>query len=195
MASLGERMVGAMKADVKTFQEIEADPAAIGQAVTVIVIAGVASLIGNVFRSGVFGGMMALILSLISYALWSLLVVLIGTKLMPEPSTKADFNEAFRVIGFTAAPGVFNLLAIIPVPRSPDLARDRDLDADHRRHRRTRSAGLLQHRAGDHRLSHCDGRGLGRDRARADAHPDYEGDRRLAARDVQVPNGWWAQSG
>jgi len=107
-------MVGAMKADVKTFQEIEADPAAIGQAVTVIVIAGVASLIGNVFRSGVFGGMMALILSLISYALWSLLVVLIGTKLMPEPSTKADFNEAFRVIGFTAAPGVFNLLAIIP---------------------------------------------------------------------------------
>jgi hypothetical protein len=114
MASLGERMVGAMKADVKTFQEIEADPGAIGQAVTVIVIAGVASLIGNVFRSGVFGGMMALILSLISYALWSLLVVLIGTKLMPEPSTKADFNEAFRVIGFTAAPGVFNLLAIIP---------------------------------------------------------------------------------
>ena len=114
MASLGERMVGAMKADVKTFQEIEADPSAIGQAVTVIVIAGVASLIGNVFRSGVFGGMMALILSLISYALWSLLVVLIGTKLMPEPSTKADFNEAFRVIGFTAAPGVFNLLAIIP---------------------------------------------------------------------------------
>ena len=114
MASLGERMVGAMKADVKTFQEIEADPAAIGQAVTVIVIAGVASLIGNVFRSGVFGGMMALILSLISYALWSLLVVLIGTKLMPDPSTKADFNEAFRVIGFTAAPGVFNLLAIIP---------------------------------------------------------------------------------
>jgi hypothetical protein len=114
MASLGERMVGAMKADVKTFQEIEADPGAIGQAVTVIVIAGVAALIGNVFRSGVFGGMMALILSLISYALWSLLVVLIGTKLMPEPSTKADFNEAFRVIGFTAAPGVFNLLAIIP---------------------------------------------------------------------------------
>jgi hypothetical protein len=114
MASLGERMVGAMKADTKTFQEIEADPGAIGQAVTVIVIAGVASLIGNIFRSGVFGGMMALILSLISYALWSLLVVLVGTKLMPEPTTKADFNEAFRVIGFTAAPGVFNLLAIVP---------------------------------------------------------------------------------
>ena len=114
MASLAERMAGAMKADVKTFQEIEADPTAIGQAVTVIVIAGVASLIGNIWRVGVFVGAMTLVANLIGYALWTLLVVLIGTKVMPEPTTKADFNEAFRVIGFTAAPGVFNVLAIIP---------------------------------------------------------------------------------
>jgi len=113
-ASLVERMTGAMKADVKTFQEIEADPTAIGQAVTVIVIAGIASLIGNVWRIGITGGLMMLIANLCGYALWALLVVLIGTKLMPEPSTKADFNEGFRVIGFTAAPGVFNVLAIIP---------------------------------------------------------------------------------
>ena len=114
MASLTERMTGAMQADVKTFQEIEADPTAIGQAVTVIIIASVASLIGNVFRVGISGGIMALIANLIGYALWTLLVVLIGTKLMPEPTTKADFNEAFRVIGFSASPGVANVLAIIP---------------------------------------------------------------------------------
>ena len=114
MANLTERMVGAMKADVKTFQEIEADPNAVGQAITVIVLAGVAALIGNIFRSGFSGGIMALVASLIEYAIWSLLVVVIGTKIMPEPTTKADFNEAFRVIGFTAAPGVFKVLAIIP---------------------------------------------------------------------------------
>jgi hypothetical protein len=114
MASLGERMVGAMQGDVKTFAEIEADPTAIGQAVTVIVIAAVASLIGNVFRIGIMGGIMALVLTLVGYALWTFLIVLIGTKVMPEPTTKADFNEAFRVIGFTASPGVFNVLAIIP---------------------------------------------------------------------------------
>jgi len=114
MASLAERMTGAMKADVKTFQEIEADPTAMGQAVTVIVIAGVASIIGNVWRVGIAAGVMTLIANLIGYALWTLLVVLIGTKVMPEPTTKADFNEAFRVIGFTASPGVFNVLAIVP---------------------------------------------------------------------------------
>jgi len=114
MASFAERMTGAMKADVHTFEEIEADQTALPQAVAVIVIAGIASLIGNSWRLGLFLGFMSLIISLCGYALWSLLVVLIGTKVMPEPTTKADFNEGFRVIGFTAAPGVFNVLAIIP---------------------------------------------------------------------------------
>jgi hypothetical protein len=114
MASLSARMTGAMQADVKTFQEIEADPTAISQAVTVILIAGVASLIGNMFRIGIMHGVMMLVVNVIGYALWTLLVVLIGTKLMPEPATKADFNEGFRVIGFTASPGVFNILAIVP---------------------------------------------------------------------------------
>jgi hypothetical protein len=114
MADLTGRMIGAMQADVKTFNEIEADPNALTQAVTVIVIAGIAKLIGNVFRAGIIVGVVGLIASVVAYALFSLLVFLIGTKLMPEPTTKADFNETFRVIGFAAAPGVFNVLAIIP---------------------------------------------------------------------------------
>jgi hypothetical protein len=114
MASLTERMAGAMKADVATFEEVEKDPAALGQAVTVILIAAVASLIGNIFRSGLSGGLVGLVATFIGYGVWTVLVVLIGTKLMPEPSTKADFPEGFRVIGFAASPGVFNVLAIIP---------------------------------------------------------------------------------
>ena len=114
MADLTGRMIGAMKADVKTLTEIEADPSAMGQAVTVIVIAGVAGLIGNYFRVGLTGGVISLISSLVGYTLFSLLVFLIGTKLMPEPTTKADFSETFRTVGFAAAPGVFNILAIIP---------------------------------------------------------------------------------
>jgi hypothetical protein len=114
MASFGQRMVGAMQGDVKTFTEIEADPTAIGQAVTVIAVAGVASLIGNIFRVGLMGGIMSMVMALLAYALWTFLIVVIGTKVMPEPATKADFNEGFRVIGFTASPGVFNVLAIIP---------------------------------------------------------------------------------
>src|SRR3954447_6237812 len=114
MASFAERMTGAMKADVHTFEEIEADRTAAPQAIAVIMIAGLASLIGNIWRMGIIGGFMMLVVNVCAYALWALVVVLIGTKLMPEPTTKADFNEGFRVMGFTAAPGVFNVLAIIP---------------------------------------------------------------------------------
>ena len=114
MADLTGRMMGAMQADVKTFTEIEADQSAMGQAITVIVIAGVASLIGNIFRSGLAAGVFGLVGSLLGYALFSLLVFVIGTKMMPEPTTKADFNETFRVVGFAASPGVFYVLAIIP---------------------------------------------------------------------------------
>ena len=114
MADLTGRMIGAMQADVKTFNEIEADPKAMGQAITVIVIAGIAALIGNIFRAGIAAGVIGLVGSLLGYALFSLMVFLIGTKVMPEPTTKADFNETFRVVGFAAAPGVFHILAIVP---------------------------------------------------------------------------------
>jgi hypothetical protein len=114
MADLTGRMIGAAQADVKTFSEIEADPNAFTQAVIVIVIAGVASLIGNLFRGGIGAGIIGLVGSLVGYALFSLLVFLIGTKVMPEPTTKADFNETFRTVGFAASPGVLNVLAIVP---------------------------------------------------------------------------------
>jgi hypothetical protein len=107
-------MVGAMKADVATLTEIENDPNAFGQAVVVIVIAGIASLIGNIFRAGIGGGIFGLVSSIAWALLFALFVYLIGVKVMPEPSTKADFNETFRVLGFAAAPGVLNVLAIIP---------------------------------------------------------------------------------
>jgi hypothetical protein len=115
MATLPERMIGAMKADVKTFEEIEADPNALGQAVAVIVIASLAALIGNIFRYGLGGGFTGLIGALIGYGVWTVIVVLLGTKVMPEPSTKADFAEGFRVIGFAASPGVLNIFAVIPI--------------------------------------------------------------------------------
>jgi hypothetical protein len=114
MASFGERVVGAMTLNVHTFEEIEADTTAIGQAVGVIVIAAVSSGIGNIFRSGGSGVIAGTIMSLVAYAIWAVLVWVVGTKLMPEPQTKADFPETFRTVGFAAAPGVLGFLAIIP---------------------------------------------------------------------------------
>jgi hypothetical protein len=112
--TFGERVVGVMKADVKAFEDIESDAGAMGQAVTVILLVGVASLIGNIIREGLLGGVKYLILAVLMAALWAFIVTIVGTKLMPEPTTKADFSETFRVVGFAQAPGLLYVLGIIP---------------------------------------------------------------------------------
>jgi hypothetical protein len=42
-------------------------------------------------------------------------VWIVGTKVMPEPATKADFPETFRVVAFAAAPGLLCFIGIIPI--------------------------------------------------------------------------------
>lgn len=114
MASFGERFVGAMKLDEKTFEEVEQDTTAMGQAVGVVVISAVAYGIGNMFYGGLSGLVGGVIGGLLGYVIWAALVYVIGTKVMPEPNTKADFAETFRVLGFAAAPGIVRVLGFIP---------------------------------------------------------------------------------
>ncbi len=52
--------------------------------------------------------------SLVGYLLWSVVVWLAGTKLMPDPATKADFPETFRTIAFAASPGLIGVVTIVP---------------------------------------------------------------------------------
>jgi hypothetical protein len=115
MASFGERVVGAMSLKASTFQEIEHDTTAMGQAAGVIVLAAVSTGIGNVYYGGVSGIVSGIIMSLIGYAVWALVVWLVGTKVMADPATKADFPETFRTIAFAAAPGVLGIVTIIPI--------------------------------------------------------------------------------
>jgi Yip1 domain len=113
--TFGERVVGAMKLDPNAFEDVERDPTAIGQSVGVIVLAAVAAGIGNVFRGGLTGIVYGACLSVVGFLVWSLIVWVIGTKVMPEPATKADYAETFRVLGFSAAPGLASVITIIPI--------------------------------------------------------------------------------
>jgi hypothetical protein len=115
MASFGERVVGAMKLDVNTFEEIERDQNAMGQAVGVIALAAVSAGIGNVFYGGLSGIVSGIVVQLVGYVVWAAIVWIVGTKVMPDPETKADFPETFRVVGFAAAPGVLGIITIIPI--------------------------------------------------------------------------------
>jgi hypothetical protein len=113
--TFGERLIGAMKLDPATFEDIERDPTALSQTIGVIALAAVSLGIGNVWYGGISGIVFSIITSLIGYVLWAVVVWLVGTKVMPDPATKADFQETFRVVGFAAAPGVLGIITIIPI--------------------------------------------------------------------------------
>jgi hypothetical protein len=116
--TFGDRVVGAMKLDANAFEDVERDTTAIGQSVTVIVLAAVASGVGRIWADGLSGIVSAAVLSLIGFLVWSLIIWVVGTKMLPEPATKADYAETFRVLGFAAAPGlasVFMIIGVIPL--------------------------------------------------------------------------------
>jgi hypothetical protein len=114
MASFVERMLGAAKLDVQTFEEVEADRTATPQAMAVVLISSIAAGIGGI-RMGITGLIGMLLASLISWMLWAALVWLIGTKLLPEPETRSDVGELLRTTGFSSSPGVFRILGVLPV--------------------------------------------------------------------------------
>ena len=115
MASFGERVVGAMQLNPRSFEEVEHDPTAMGQAAGVIALAAVSGAIGNIWYGGFRGIVWSVIAALIGYVVWAAIVWLVGTKVMPDPATKADFPETFRTVGFAAAPGLLGILTIIPL--------------------------------------------------------------------------------
>jgi hypothetical protein len=116
MNTFARRVLRAAVLDRRTYEEVEADAGATGQAVGVVVLAGVAGGIGlsglgaqtpQSLVAGILG-------SLVGWMAWAALTYLIGTHLLPEPQTKSDFGELLRTIAFASAPGFLRVLGVIP---------------------------------------------------------------------------------
>ena len=114
MASFVDRVLGAARLDVKTYEEVEGDPTTTGQALTVVVGAAVSAAIGS-YGGGTAGVFAALVGGIVGWFLWAGVTWLIGTKLLPEPQTSADFGQLLRTIGFSAAPGLLGFLRALPL--------------------------------------------------------------------------------
>ena len=47
------------------------------------------------------------------------LIWLVGTKLLPEPQTRADVGQLLRTVGFAASPALLLVLRILPLVGGP----------------------------------------------------------------------------
>lgn len=110
------RLLGALKGDVATYEEVEHDEAATMQAAVIVVIAAIAGGIGAGANTGVldqdvsFGrAFIAAVLStLIGWVLWALITHFVGQQF----GAQSSIGEMLRVIGFAH---VVLWLTIIPV--------------------------------------------------------------------------------
>jgi hypothetical protein len=113
--TFGQRIVGVLKLQPATFEEIEASPSATGQAVAVVILASVAAGIGAGLLLGPLALVRETLAALIGWIMWAGVTYLIGARMLPEPGTHTDMGELLRVIGFSYAPNLFAVFAFVPV--------------------------------------------------------------------------------
>ena len=109
-----QRAIGAARLEVPVFEEIEADRAATGQALIVVVASSLAAGIGltsSLYNAPVLHRVM---LALLLWVFWAISTYIVGVYLMPEPQTSTSVGELLRTIGFAASPGILRILGMVP---------------------------------------------------------------------------------
>src|ERR1700687_3445341 len=119
MSTFAQRLIRAARLDAEIYEEVEADTTATGQATAAVVLSSLAAGIATVAQGGGLGGIVGgAVYALLAWYVWALLTYWIGTRLLPEPQTKADAGELLRTTGFSSAPGIIRILgAISPITR------------------------------------------------------------------------------
>jgi hypothetical protein len=114
--SLIARMRRAALLDPALYHEVEHDDAATPQAVLIVVIAALASLLGNVLN--VFepqprhiGWVSEIVSMLVNWVVWSYVTYFVGTRFFHGTATP---GELLRALGFAMSPGAFNILGAVP---------------------------------------------------------------------------------
>ena len=114
MTSMVDRMIRAAKLDAQLYEEVEADKGTLGQAMGVVVLASIAAGVGSGALGGFSGFFIGTVVALISWFIWAALTYFIGTRILPEPTTRADIGELLRTTGFSSSPGLIRVFGLVP---------------------------------------------------------------------------------
>jgi len=112
-SSFVERIMGAMKLDPATYEDVEHDEGANGQAVIIVVAVTILSglAVAGSGNNRIIGSVVSAILG---WAVFTLAAYLVGTTILKGPNTSATFGGVFRALGFAYAPSLFSILGLIP---------------------------------------------------------------------------------
>jgi hypothetical protein len=100
------RLMGAVVLDASTYEEVETDPAATGQAVATVILSGLAAGIGaRGVEASVATVLFIAFVAILAWAFWAVISFEIGVRIMRRSETRSDVEELLRTLGFAGAPG------------------------------------------------------------------------------------------
>lgn len=113
MSILARRMWRAARLESQLYEEVEADRSATPQSAVVVLISALGAGIGSIENGGVEGILWCTLAAFAGWYAWAVVAAFIGTRWFPEPQTSSDTGELLRTLGYSTAPGVLRLFALI----------------------------------------------------------------------------------
>jgi hypothetical protein len=109
--TLVARMMGAATLNIDTYEDVEHDDTATGQAAAVVAMVAVAQAIGA-SPLGFLGAGKAALVALVGWLVWAGITYVVGDKLL---GGTASWGELLRTLGFAQTPGLLLVFGIIPI--------------------------------------------------------------------------------
>ena len=114
------RMLGAARLNVETYEDVESDGGATLQALLIVILVTIASVIGNVLSGGddinVTSALISgLVLGIAGWAIWALVTWMIGATILKTEQTQADWGQLARGLGFAQTPKLLYVFIFIPI--------------------------------------------------------------------------------
>jgi len=114
MSTLTSRLIGSAQLSAQSYEEVETDPSASVQAVFVVLLSSLGAALGAGVHD--LGSTVTLLfVAIVSWIIWVLLTLVIGTQLLPDENTRADFGQLLRTTGFSSTPGILRVFGLVPV--------------------------------------------------------------------------------
>ena len=111
-----QRMIGAARLNVHTYEDVEHDQTATKQALLVVVLVSIASGIGAIAAGEAFilNFLLGIAIGIIGWAIWAYITFFVGTKFLNTPETHADWGQLARGTAFAQTPGLLRVFGIVP---------------------------------------------------------------------------------
>lgn len=115
--TLPERLLGVVRLEFPTYEAIKRDPAALTQAVIVVLLTALATNVWVAIFAprGLISAVGGVVLALLAWLLFAGLVWWLGKKWFAPRYMPPDFRQILQLTGFATAPTLLNVFGFLPL--------------------------------------------------------------------------------